>query len=75
MSPITLKANQAALIIETSPEGEITVEVAYPEASPDVDGFAAAVCEVLAYKLVEDDEFQEALITRLESQDDAEPAE
>jgi hypothetical protein len=68
MTIITLKTNQAALILETSPDGDINVEVAYPEESLEDDGFAAAICEVLAQKLVEDESFQEELLALIDEE-------
>ncbi len=35
MSQFKLKSNQAALILEVSPEGEVSVEAAFPK---EVDG-------------------------------------
>lgn len=68
MTIITLKPNQAALILETSPEGDINVEVAYPEESLEEDGFASAICEVLAYRLVEDEKFQEEILAMIDEE-------
>jgi len=73
MSTITLEANQAALIVKTSEDGVIDVEVAYAEDSPEDDGFAAAICQVVAQKLVDDEEFQEAIMAEIEG--DFEPEE
>ena len=70
MTTITLEANQAALIVKTNEEGIIDVEVAYAEESPEDDGFAAAICEVIANKLVEDEEFQEEIMTLVEGDDE-----
>jgi len=70
MTTITLEANQAALIVKTNEEGIIDVEVAYAEESPEDDGFAAAICEVIANKLVEDEVFQEEIMTLVEGDDE-----
>jgi hypothetical protein len=72
MTTITLKPNQAALILETSEEGDIEVEVAYAEESIEENGFAAGICEVLAQKLVDDEKFQEELLAALDAEMDAE---
>lgn len=72
MTTITLKANQAALILETSPDGDINVEVAYPEDSSEEVGFAAAICEVIAQKLVEEEEFQEEILEMIDDEFDEE---
>ena len=45
-----LTNNQAALIIETSDTGEITVNVA----TPDFDGLSGKVCQAIAMKLMQD---------------------
>lgn len=62
MTTITLEANQAAIIVKTTEDGVIDVEVAYAEESPEDDGFAAAICEVVAQKLVDDEKFQEEVM-------------
>jgi hypothetical protein len=72
MTTITLEANQAAIIVKTSEDGTIDVEVAYAEDSPEDDGFAAAICEVVASKLVDDEEFQEEIMALVEGDADDE---
>lgn len=59
-----LKVNQAALILETNDEGEISVEVA----SPDMDGLASGLCQIIARKLINDEAFQQELLTMLEQE-------
>lgn len=66
MKTITLKPNQAALILETSEEGEIHVEMALPDESPEADGFVAALCLVIARKLIEDEGFQEEILAEID---------
>jgi len=68
MTTFTLKPNQAALILATSPEGDINVEVAYPEESLEEDGFAAAICEVIAQRLVDDEAFQEEILAMIDEE-------
>ncbi len=63
MTTITLKPNQAALILETSAEGDISVEVAYPEESLEENDLAPAICEVLATRLIEDEDFQDEILS------------
>lgn len=75
MTTITLEANQAALIVKTSEEGIIDVEVVYAEDSPEDDGFAAAICEVVAQKLVDDEEFQAEIMAEVEGDFDEEDLE
>lgn len=57
-----LAANQSAIILETDDNGEISVNVA----SGDMDGLTGALCQVIATKLMEDEEFQEELMGMLE---------
>jgi len=66
MKTITLKDNQAAIILETSPEGEIHVELALPDEGPETDGFVAALCMVIARKLIEDEGFQEDILSEID---------
>ncbi|NTV14652.1 MAG: twitching motility protein [Desulfobulbaceae bacterium] len=66
MKTITLKDNQAAIILETSPEGEIHVEMALPDETPESDGFVAALCMVIARKLIEDEAFQEDILSEID---------
>ncbi|MBP7517007.1 MAG: twitching motility protein [Desulfobulbus sp.] len=58
-----LKENQAALILEASADGEITVDVQ----SPDSHSFASALCHALAMKLMHDEQLQAALMDMLEA--------
>jgi len=57
-----LTNNQAALIIETSGTGEITVNVA----SPDFDRLSGKVCKAIAMKLMQDVDFQEEIMRMVE---------
>ena len=61
-----LTNNQAALIIETSDSGEITVNVA----SPDFDGLSGQVCQAIAMKLMQDIDFQEEIMRMVDLGDD-----
>lgn len=56
-----LEYNQAALILETSEEGEVTVDVA----SPDEHGLAGALCQAIAIKIMKDEQFQAELMEML----------
>ena len=53
-----LSPNQSALILETSDDGEITVNVA----SGDIDGLTGLICQATATKLTKDGQFQEELM-------------
>lgn len=53
-----LKENQSALILETDEKGEISVNVA----SGDHDGLSAAICTVIAERLMGDEQFQEEIM-------------
>jgi len=59
---IRLENNQAALILETTEDGEISVNVA----SGDVDGLSGAICQIIAMKLMDDEEFQAEIMDILD---------
>ena len=58
-----LSDNQAALILGISEDGEISVDVA----GSDLDGLAGALCQAIAAKLIEDEQFQADLMEIIES--------
>jgi hypothetical protein len=60
-----LKENQAALILEASADGEITVDVQ----ALDLQGFASALCHALAVKLMNDEQLQGALMDMVETEE------
>ena len=60
-----LKENQAALILQASAEGEITVDVQ----ALDLQGFASALCHALAVKLMNDEQLQGELMDMLEAEE------
>ena len=66
MAEIQLKQNQAALILETSEEGEITVNVASCTEDADANNFASSLCQVIAQKLISDEAFQAEILSELE---------
>jgi hypothetical protein len=60
---LTLNDNQAALVLETNDDGEITVNLH----SGSVEfTFAAALCEAIAEKLVSDEQFQQEMMDRID---------
>lgn len=61
-----LQNNQAALILETSEEGEVSVNVAAPE----MDGLSSVICQAIAKKLMEDEKFQQEIMEMLEEPDE-----
>jgi hypothetical protein len=61
-----LEINQAALILETSEDGEVTVNVA----SPDEHGLAGALCQAIAIKIMKDEQFQAELMDMLNDEDE-----
>ena len=63
-----LKENQAALILEASADGEITVDVQ----ALDLQGFASALCHALAVKLMNDEQLQGELMDMLEEEEKTE---
>ena len=60
-----LKENQAALILEASADGEVTVDVQ----AQDLQGFASALCHALAIKLMNDEQLQGELMDMLEAEE------
>ena len=58
-----LKENQAALILEASADGEITVDVQ----AQDLQGFASALCHALSIKLMNDEHLQGELMDMVEA--------
>ena len=63
-----LKENQAALILEASADGEITVDVQ----AQDLQGFASALCHALAMKLMNDEQLQGELMDMVEAEEKTE---
>lgn len=64
-SIMELNSKQAALILESSEDGEISVNVAAPE----MDGLPAAICQAIARKLMSDEKFQTDLMEMLEEEE------
>lgn len=62
-----LKGNQSALILESDENGAISVNVA----SGDHDGLTCALCEVIANRLMSDEQFQQELMDMLEVEGDS----
>ena len=60
-----LKENQSALILEIDEQGEVSVDVV----SGDHEGLIAAICPVIAEKLMGDDEFKEEIMDLIEIDD------
>ena len=66
MPDINLKPNQAALILESSDDGDINVEIAMPG---DGDGecvLTVGLCQAIARKLVSDEQFQAEIMAELD---------
>lgn len=61
-----LTENQSALILESDENGEISVNVA----SGDHSSLTAALCQVIANKIMTDEAFQQELMDMLEIDDD-----
>lgn len=61
-----LKPNQSVLILEIDDDGEISIDVA----SGDHKGLTAAICSVIAEKLMGDEEFQEEIMALIEIEGD-----
>jgi hypothetical protein len=62
MKALELNPNQSALILESNEQGEISVNVA----AEDIHSLPAALCHVIASKLMQDTAFQEELMDMLE---------
>ncbi len=59
-----LKDNQAALILEMSEAGEVSIEIA----SPNINGFPSVICQTLAKKLMQDEAFRTEIIKSVEEE-------
>lgn len=59
-----LKDTQAALILDLSDEGEITVDIL----AADDDGLAGQLCQAIARKLLADEKFQAELMEMVDGQ-------
>ena len=70
MSQFKLKSNQAALILEVSPEGEVTVEAALPEETDDAGNLAVSICTVIGQKLSEDEVSQGEVMSAIDDKED-----
>ena len=57
-----LTSNQSALILTEDEEGEVTVDVA----SSDLDGLTGSICQAIATKMMEDEQFQEEIMDMIE---------
>jgi len=61
-----LHDNQAALIIDTSDDGEISVDIH----APNDEGLAAAICEAIGKKLLLDEQFQQTIFNMIYGEED-----
>jgi hypothetical protein len=68
MSEFKLKENQAALILESSDNGEIGVNIAISEEGAENGVLATALCQVIAKKLIEDEQFQNEIMSELDDE-------
>ena len=66
MSQFKLNSNQAALILDVSTEGEVTVEAAFPEEVDGTGELAVSICTVIGQKLSEDEKFQHEVMTAVD---------
>jgi len=65
MAELQLNPNQAALILELNDEGEMNVDVALPASDTENSSIAAAMIQVIAKRLVQDEKFQEEILDEL----------
>ncbi len=68
MADIQLEANQAALILESSENGDINVNIALPKAGAADGVLASALCRVIAEKLIGDEQFQNLIMSELDGE-------
>ncbi len=66
MSQFKLKPNQAALILDVSPESEVTVEAVFHKNTDGSGDLAAAICTAIGQKLTEDENFQAEVMGALD---------
>ena len=66
MPEINLKHNQAALILESSSDGEISVDIAMPNDGVGDGILASDLCKVIGKKLVSDEKFQAEIMAELD---------
>ena len=60
-----LGENQSALILTETGEGEITVDVA----SSNIYGWTGEICQAIARKLMEDEQFYDDLMDMIDGDD------
>ena len=70
MPDISLKPNQAALVLESSDDGDVNVEIAMPNDGAGDCALAAALCKVIAKKLISDESFQAEIMNELDGDGD-----
>ena len=63
MNELKLNNRQAALILEVSDDGAISVEVAARKSADGDNELAVSICQVIATKLVNDEQFQESILS------------
>jgi hypothetical protein len=68
MAELILKANQAALVLESSGDGDINVDIAMPNNGAGENVLASVICKAIAQKLVSDEEFQAEIMAELEGE-------
>ena len=66
MPDISLKPNQAALVLESSDDGDVNVEIAMPNDGAGDCALAAALCKIIAKKLIGDEQFQAEIMAELD---------
>ena len=67
MADIKLKENQAALILESSEDGDVNIDIAIPKEGAENGVLASALCHLIAKKLVEDEQFQSEIMLGLDA--------
>ena len=62
MTKLKLNNRQAALILEVTDDGEIKVEVTSHKVEDGDNELAVSICQEIATKLVNDEQFQESIL-------------
>ncbi len=66
MPELNLKPNQAALILESSDDGDISVDIAIPNDGVGDNEMVSTLCKAIAQKLISDEQFQAEIMVGLE---------
>ncbi len=68
MIQVEIKQNQAALIFDVSPQGEVTVEAAVPKDRDESGKIAVAICKAIGQRMATDEKFQAEIMAAIETE-------